>query len=492
MKKNSVFRSFSVVLGFIRKWTDCEDYHVTWYNNPDDSNEYVIYTAKDLLGLSKLSNSGVSFIGKKIFLGDNIQLHEADWVPIGKRRGFNGIIDGQGFCISGMHGSCSFVKRLLPEGTVCNIKFTSVSTAAALVVGENKGKVNRITATGKYCAGLVGLNYGNVFDCVNRCENVSSDHLKGSHPSNPGNLGGIAGQNVSGKIDHCYNFSVISCNRSHIGGIVGENLNGIISYCLNVGDISTSGTHGVFAGGITGNNRGQIILCKNVANIAGTRFVGGIAGYTLVQHFGYDQNVIAKSLNQGGVCGDSEVGGIAGTCDGGGNIIDCSNFGRVQAQDVAGGIVGCGTMRINYSASLAANCLNSGDVSANKCAGGIVGVNHACNIINSVNSGCVIGNEMIGILVGENKTNSDFVTSNYWKKPTSTIRRPLGQGIEFNGYPAKLSIAVGGIDDLCDALNAHELVRDEYPNKWCGQWKLGRSPDIPVQLDHSALPELIE
>ena len=83
---------------------------ISWYNDTDT--EFVITTAEQLAGFSKLVDDGKTFEGKTVKLGKDIDLHVVDdagesisFNPIGSYRYdkvFMGIFDGQNYTISNM------------------------------------------------------------------------------------------------------------------------------------------------------------------------------------------------------------------------------------------------------------------------------------------------------------------------------------------------------------------------------------------------------
>ncbi len=90
------FSPFTVVaVGVLTSDTD-------WYNESDT--EFIITTADELFGLATLVNgSGISFDGKTIKLGADIDLQNAEWNRIGTDDNhFKGDFDGQGYTISNL------------------------------------------------------------------------------------------------------------------------------------------------------------------------------------------------------------------------------------------------------------------------------------------------------------------------------------------------------------------------------------------------------
>lgn len=75
----------------------------SWYTA--DATEYTLNSAEDLLGFAQLVNGGNAFNGKTVKLGDDIDLQNADWEPIGQtgKTTFNGVFDGQNHTISNLY-----------------------------------------------------------------------------------------------------------------------------------------------------------------------------------------------------------------------------------------------------------------------------------------------------------------------------------------------------------------------------------------------------
>lgn len=128
------------------------------------------------------------------------------------------------------------------------------------------------------------------------------------------------------------------------GGIARYNA-GLIQYCYHTGvtNAVTAYFRAWCAGGITGENDGQIVGCFNAGTVAATNdydqvAVGGIAGdnYGTIQDC-YNMGNVAVSLFDecyaGGIVGDNDLGTIS----------NCYNIGRVTAPlytASAGGIAG--------------------------------------------------------------------------------------------------------------------------------------------------------
>jgi hypothetical protein len=277
-----------------------------WYNDRDSV--LVITTARQLKEFSQLVNSGTTFKGKIIKLGNNIQLNDTTgwrkwdsaavavretWVPIGTvKASFKGTFDGQGYAVSGLYihsGTEGFYQGLfgcLEGATIRNLGITA--------------------------------------SCIKAYEYV----------------GAVAGFISSGSvISGCYNNGVVTGERNLVGGIVGccDGINTVIN-CYNTGTV----TGKRYVGGITGSfQNGSVYNCGNSGVVTGKyEDIGGIIGYRGIFDLYYTRGNHADTL------------------------ANCYNTGMVRGRDVIGGIAGCisGLYDIVRKAKRAffANCYNTG------------------------------------------------------------------------------------------------------------------------------------
>lgn len=187
-------------------------------------------------------------------------------------------------------------------------------------------------------------------------------------------------------IDNAY----IEGNRV-IGSIAGRNC-GTISNCISQNaKITGSGNiSGTVIGGICGYNyaKGKLVKSTNKSEVISKyKLCGGICGYSLGGN-------ISNCTNYGKITGNCQVGGIAGDSQGNqDNIVtvsDCINYGAInekynkEQNGEIGGIVGC-----NYKYSEIINCTNKANVIvASEITGGITGLNYY-NIKKCLNEGLV-------------------------------------------------------------------------------------------------------
>ena len=164
-----------------------------------------------------------------------------------------------------------------------------------------------------------------------------------------------------------------------IGSIAGRNY-GTISGCSlqNAKIIGNGDTTGTYIGGICGLNHtgGTITNCINKSEVkSANKLCGGICGYSLGGN-------ISNCTNYGKITGNLQVGGIAGDSEGAqDNIVsvsNCTNYGEINEEynsklwGSIGGITGC-----NYKYSEIINCTNKANVyGVSQIVGGITGINH--------------------------------------------------------------------------------------------------------------------
>ena len=166
--------------------------------------------------------------------------------------------------------------------------------------------------------------------------------------------------------------------NKNIGSIAGASY-GTISDCTsqNAKLIGAGDSYGTVIGGICGYNskNGKIVNCINKSEVISKyKLCGGICGYSLGGN-------ISNCTNYGKITGNNQVGGIAGDSQGTqDNIVsvsNCTNYGEVyekynkEQRGQIGGIVGC-----NYKYSEINNCTNKANIYGTSLwIGGIAGMN---------------------------------------------------------------------------------------------------------------------
>ena len=138
----------------------------SWYNPSNTT--FTIMNGSQLYNFSKLVNAGTDFTGKTVMLGDDINLNNNEWTPIGNMSlnniYFNGTFNGSGKAITGLkintasnggyHGlfgsvnSGAKIQNLHVAGDVAGgIKVTHSSTTTSSVggiIGFSKGVIENL------------------------------------------------------------------------------------------------------------------------------------------------------------------------------------------------------------------------------------------------------------------------------------------------------------------------------------------------------------
>lgn len=271
-----------------------ENVAVKYYSDDLPVNDYYLYDQSDITAFANfVNNEHEDFVGKTILLGNDIDLQNYNFNPIGTQKyPFSGDFDGQGYKIKNLNINSSndyvgFFGYI--DGTyktyLGNVIFENVNIKGNNSVGAFAGFSSLFT------------------------ENV---HVSGQISGNS-RVGGIVGRS-SGILRKVSNNASVNGLNS-VGGLVGYVSTGsssgfaiIDSY--NSGNITATGVN---CGGLTGFvlNRGvsssavSYVRCYNSGVISGTNFVAGIQG------FGDGQQHFYLSFNVGTISGNEYVSGIS-------------------------------------------------------------------------------------------------------------------------------------------------------------------------------------
>ena len=212
----------------------------------------------------------------------------------------------------------------------------------------------------------------------------------------------------------------VSVQLGRAGGLVGENRGNIIN-CYATGEVSSPGSQGV--GGLVYWNDGNITNSYAAVNVSGAWVVGGLVGTN------YDNGEITDCYATGDASATgTTVGGLVGGNDG--NITNCFATGDVSGNEDVGGLVGVnyrGNIKDSYvtgdvsgskyvgglvgwSWDYITNCNATGNVSGGDIVGGLVGGFQGGHLTNCYATGIVLGNNVVGGLVGVN-VNSNIINS---------------------------------------------------------------------------------
>ena len=342
----------------------------------------VISSPDELIAFRNSVNNGNDYEGRKVVLGDNIDLslQGINWTPIGTGtrsgsgytgKAFKGTFDGRGFTISG----------LTIDATVAGV---NVDDAYGLFGVIDGATVTNLTLANVHITVNRGECVGGVVGLMVNGSTVSNIEMDvGSGITAVRGLGGIVGRmTISGTIENCVNEASINGSGANVGGIVGAayytavGSEMYITNCKNYGAVTcTAGVAGGIAGlsaakvsgcenhaVITGNgtdvagivaeqqNAGSVTNCVNNADITNTNSgaygTGGIVGWLRYNGSTSDyarKNVIEVSgnVNHGKISGGNDGGGIVGTVYNAAVVTGNENYAEsISGETFAAGIVG--------------------------------------------------------------------------------------------------------------------------------------------------------
>ena len=220
-------------------WQDEGNYDTAWYDAALSS--FTLNTPAELAGLARLVNNGNNFLGRTVKAGGDIVLSQHYWTAIGDgNNSFRGTFDGQDYKIIGLY----------LDTTERSQGLFGVNYSLGIIrnIGITMGDI----AGGDSTGAIVGLNMGRLQNCYNMAS------VKGAS-----DVGGIAGENLSGAlIENCYNSGDVS-GLLATGGIAGVNNTATIQNCYNSGNVDSD--H-VLTGGIVGSNITSVIACYWLKN----------------------------------------------------------------------------------------------------------------------------------------------------------------------------------------------------------------------------------
>lgn len=468
-----------------------------WYDESKD--EFILTTEGELRGLASMVNSGTSFEGKTISLGNDIVVEGGYWPIIGnKAKQFSGTFDGKNHTVSGF-----LVKTDSTDENIYNYQgffgyIGSMSTVKNL-------KLEGIVADGKqYCGILAGYadNYCTISNCVTDGNVYFKDNAQ-----NTIRAGGMAGgMGIYGIITDCVNNAgveiTVDINSSNVAvsGLIGYlEDNCKVTSCINNGKITYTvedgGTTDVspMVGGIVGltDNNIEIISCVNNGPITVTGIrtgnhsqasLGGISGSSGTVFINDCRNSAkitcglinsASKAYAGGIIGGSNSAVTATSDEYSFTVKDCVNTGIVEVTCqgasntiFAGGIAG-GT---GIMLSAITGCSNSGNVvvtsrsgeavtGGNSGVGGIIGsaFNPDANaeISKCFNSGTVsaavnylggiVGRTVTGLLMTDCYNISDVTGTDYVGGIAGNLACSLQSSFNYGGSVTSTSGSNAGL-----------------------------------------------
>ena len=409
-----------------------------------DVNTYIINSIEDLVFFAYNVREGNTYSGKTIELGINLDFNsdksyvdplrtdyeeygytgelkkllttDQGWISIGNtinidNQNFEGTFDGKNKVIKNLYMNKNVQEESYigffanNKGTIQNFKILNEQI-------ELIGKDNIYIFFGSIC----GNNEGSIINC----ETSGEISMEASY----GLTGGIGGKN-EGNIKQSRSNNKLYCKTMYAGGIVGQNL-GNLESCMNLGEISVE-KYGGYVGGITG------LSMQSSASIISSCNTGNIYVKT-------EDNIL--------------VGGIAGQIQA--KIMACYNTAtiNIEADDVlirAGGIVGISNNILKNSYNLGSICLNG---IAEGRIGGITGQFDQGTVQYSYNEGLLSSDNTsnIGGIIGYVKDDSkiDILSNNYY---LNNIEKGIGYILNDNQTYTTIKEKEMDKNELCTLLN---------------------------------------
>lgn len=308
---------------------------------------FIIRTVEDLENLRGLINGDRHniFCTASFALGDDIDLENREWTPIGvfTDRDFQGRFDGAGY-------------------SILNFKITTTQSNADAVglFGNSSGVITDLSISGfnidlspnNYVkiGGIVGNAYGSN-SAISNCQ--ATDGKVRVISQYPADVGGICGAAHETDITQCNSSSTVhgeftiyrgenaKARGGSIGGICGKLNDGTISQSFDSGKISVEGICDYYVGGLVGFLDGDIVNSYAISNIS-------------LNASGLDDNYVVTGAFIGGLAGFAESGRIS-ACYSSGSIDAMFKYAPL----FAGGLIGVG-----YSKVVLSDCLSATNIAA--------------------------------------------------------------------------------------------------------------------------------
>lgn len=228
------------------------------------------------------------------------------------------------------------------------------------------------------------------------------------------NAGGVVGENA-GNVSNCTSEVAITVEGvyAYIGGIIGSNA-GNVSNCTHKAAITVTADT-AYTGGVIGFNGGSLTNCSNSGAVEGTgqtangAYVGGIVGSN--NHTESVMGSVENCYNTGTVTATGSNAVAGGVMGVNLNTVNsCYNTGAVTGT-TAGGVVGANSY--GTTPGTVTSCYNVGKVAASSegtTIGGVVGANSNGSTSGTVN-GCYYLNTVAGSAIGDSSGTSENVAS---------------------------------------------------------------------------------
>lgn len=280
-------------------------------------NIYTINRCRELAWFADQVNGGNTFTGYTIVLGDDLDLSNFSWTPIGSNtHPFSGTFNGQ-------------------SHTIYNLNVNNSANSYAGLFGYIG---NNASIANTYLSGVavLGATYvGSLVGCTG--DNISITNcyaIKGSVTASINYAGGLIGYSQDGVVKNCFS----SCNvlspgaASVAGGFVGgvyKTSSSATTFinCYSTGYVTSTGYCGGFIGAMDGDSPsfiGDIINCYATGPVLFYNYNTTTGGYggAFVGNISNKSNV-ANCFATGSVYGFTKNGGFVGSTNGNPTFIRC-------------------------------------------------------------------------------------------------------------------------------------------------------------------------
>lgn len=269
-----------------------------WYGD-GSGDEFILSTAADLLGFAKkVNDDGVTFNGKTVKLGADVDLAGIEWIPVSQTNGyyaktyFQGTFDGQNNTISNMT-----ITNTNSGGNYAAGFFGFIDNASATI----KNLVfDKATVKGHHnTAVVVGYLSGSVTNCTVKNSTVIA--TLANDDANGDKVGGIAGYvNPQGSINNNTVINTTIKGYRDVGGIVGG-IGGDPYNAINSCNVQNTN---VYYSITDTEKRGGIYIGKRFESFIGTENKDtGCNVYVEVAN----ANELINAINNAGVCANVEL-----------------------------------------------------------------------------------------------------------------------------------------------------------------------------------------
>lgn len=351
-------------------------------------NPYYISSAEEFAKIGQPDSPYTTYACYKLVADiDLAEVNNGIWTPVAE---FTGKLDGNGYTIKNMvigsenEEASELVENgglfgiVSADATIYNIKFDNAYifgtyTNVGTVAGINYGVIERVEVKNTFLdveaeviGGVVGRNIttdsGNLINdrsvavisktsanvIIGQERKVNNESVTYVNKGVTGIIGGIAGQNIGGKISNTYSVGKVVLGESNIvyGGLVGDNQYAICS-------TADSATNSFVAPALVENSYSAISLFSNKVNNYAIESIGGVVGQNsdILEEVDFNGVIIdINSNNLSGLYYDKNKLNISETStikmfDGVGNNIIMTDGTAIinNITEKAGYVLGCTT-----------------------------------------------------------------------------------------------------------------------------------------------------